>query len=222
MSRAVLLAVCLSACSWMQTDAPSRTWTVQKGESLGGIAARHGVSLDALRAANDLDGNLIHPGQVLVIPGAGEPSEDPEAPGRPSRRRVVRASGSGGADDPGPSPSLPPKPTPEPCKAGPSADGLGDQGAAASEGLDAAQVSAALAAVMPYTGDCLVDGEIPSGTLQVQLTIGCDGLVDRAAVAEDPGWPDEVTRCVLSVLRRADFPAHALPDGETVVQPISW
>lgn len=221
MRRASLLGMVLVGCGWLQADGPQRTWTVQRGESLGGIAKRHDVSVAALRAANDLDGSLIHPGQVLIIPGAG-PIPEAQAEPAPRRQRTRRPSET--TADPGgdASPSLPPRPKAEPCLSGPTAEGLGDQGAAASEGLSASQVSAAVSAVMPYTGDCLVDGEVPSGTLMVSLQIGCDGLVSRATVAEDPGWPAPVTTCVLDVLRRADFPAHALPDGETVVQPVSW
>jgi LysM repeat protein len=49
---------------------------VERGDTLGGIAAEHDVSLSDLVAANDISNpNLIHPGQVLVIPGEeGEPA----------------------------------------------------------------------------------------------------------------------------------------------------
>lgn len=42
--------------------------TVQAGESLGRIARRYGVSVTALRQANELRSTTIHPGQVLVLP----------------------------------------------------------------------------------------------------------------------------------------------------------
>lgn len=41
---------------------------VEGGESLWTIARRYGVSIDGIREANDLDGDRIRPGQVLVIP----------------------------------------------------------------------------------------------------------------------------------------------------------
>ena len=48
------------------------TYTVVSGDTLGEIASAHGVSTDALYAANQAvigpDMNLIQPGQVLVIP----------------------------------------------------------------------------------------------------------------------------------------------------------
>lgn len=48
-------------------------YTVQRGDTLSGIAARHGVSLAALEAANPQikNPNLIYPGQSIRIPSAG-------------------------------------------------------------------------------------------------------------------------------------------------------
>ncbi|MCH8983059.1 MAG: LysM peptidoglycan-binding domain-containing protein [Acidobacteria bacterium] len=52
-------------------------YTVEKGDTLGRIARDHGVSLSELVEANNIsNANLIHPGQVLVIPGEkGEPAQ---------------------------------------------------------------------------------------------------------------------------------------------------
>lgn len=44
---------------------------VRRGETLSSIARQNDVSVDALRAANDLRGSTIHPGDSLVIPGSG-------------------------------------------------------------------------------------------------------------------------------------------------------
>jgi lysozyme len=47
----------------------SRTYTVQSGDTLGGIAARYDVTLSALEQANNIENaNLIEVGQVLTIP----------------------------------------------------------------------------------------------------------------------------------------------------------
>jgi membrane-bound lytic murein transglycosylase D len=43
---------------------------VRRGESLGRIAKRYGVSVAALRAANNIRGSLIHPGQELLVRAA--------------------------------------------------------------------------------------------------------------------------------------------------------
>jgi membrane-bound lytic murein transglycosylase D len=41
---------------------------VQPGDTLGGIAEKHGVALSSLKSANNLSGSTIRSGQVLVIP----------------------------------------------------------------------------------------------------------------------------------------------------------
>jgi LysM repeat protein len=43
-------------------------YIVQPGDTLWGIALRFGTDVDALRATNNLEGNLIRPGQVLYLP----------------------------------------------------------------------------------------------------------------------------------------------------------
>jgi murein DD-endopeptidase MepM/ murein hydrolase activator NlpD len=48
-----------------------RTVTVAKGDSLGGLAKRYGVSMEALQAANNLSGTHLDVGQQLIIPTPG-------------------------------------------------------------------------------------------------------------------------------------------------------
>lgn len=50
------------------TNASSKTYVVQKGDSLYKIANTYGVSVDSLKKANNLTSNLLSIGQVLVIP----------------------------------------------------------------------------------------------------------------------------------------------------------
>lgn len=48
---------------------------VRKGDTLGAIADKYGVSVAAIRASNKIRGSIIHPGQDLLIaaaPGTGE------------------------------------------------------------------------------------------------------------------------------------------------------
>ncbi len=49
----------------------ARTYKVARGDTLGVIAARHGVTVTALKIANGLKSDRILIGQVLTIPGAG-------------------------------------------------------------------------------------------------------------------------------------------------------
>lgn len=52
------------------TSANSATYTVKAGDSVWGIANRHGVSMDSLCQANGIKAYVIHAGQTLVIPSS--------------------------------------------------------------------------------------------------------------------------------------------------------
>lgn len=47
---------------------PTRSYVVQSGDTLGGIADAHNISVPTLRQHNGLTGNLIRPGQELIVP----------------------------------------------------------------------------------------------------------------------------------------------------------
>jgi len=56
-----------------------RIHVVKEGDTLGGIALQYGVSVAALREANDLDSDMIRIGQELTIPSGDAPGTPPEA-----------------------------------------------------------------------------------------------------------------------------------------------
>lgn len=59
------------------------SYTVVAGDSLWKIANKYGITVDSLKKANNLTGDIIYPGQVLVIPAitgtAPAPSASPAA-----------------------------------------------------------------------------------------------------------------------------------------------
>jgi N-acetylmuramoyl-L-alanine amidase len=76
--REIARAITRGVRRYFRNNAPQGTWfaanrtrdrhVVQRGDTLGVIAQRYQVSLNRLREANDLSGDVIHPGAVLVIP----------------------------------------------------------------------------------------------------------------------------------------------------------
>ena len=61
------------------TPSPETTYIVVSGDTLSGIAARYGTTYQALAAYNGIaNPNLIHPGQVIRIPGSGSGSTSGE------------------------------------------------------------------------------------------------------------------------------------------------
>lgn len=71
---ACVLAACLAIASGTAAAHPA-TVIIAPGDSLGAIAARHGVSVGALAAANGITNpDLIVAGRVLRLPGATAPA----------------------------------------------------------------------------------------------------------------------------------------------------
>lgn len=67
------LALCLVLCVRPAEAQEEQVHTVERGQSLGGIAKRYGLSVKALCDANDLSRrDPIRPGQKLVIPSSTE------------------------------------------------------------------------------------------------------------------------------------------------------
>jgi LysM repeat protein len=81
------------AAAGVEAAPASTTITVRDGDSLAGLAWRHGVSLSSLLQANSLSiASVIHPGDTLVLPGA---TPSPAAP-RPSTGATVTPTTAAG------------------------------------------------------------------------------------------------------------------------------
>ncbi len=68
-------------------------YTVKSGDVLGGIAARHGVSVQSIKDANGLKKDFIIVGQKLAIPGAKKPAKkaEPKPAEKPAEKPVEKA-----------------------------------------------------------------------------------------------------------------------------------
>ena len=72
--------------------APATTHTVVAGDTLGSIAAQHGVSLDAIFAANGLSwASVIYPGQTVVLSGSAVAAAPAPAAAAPAPAAAVQA-----------------------------------------------------------------------------------------------------------------------------------
>lgn len=71
-------------------DNAGHLYVIVPGDTLWWIAVRHGTTVEALRAANGIEGHLIFPGQKLVIPAAAAETPHP-IPALASGTVVVRS-----------------------------------------------------------------------------------------------------------------------------------
>lgn len=69
-----------SSASYASSNGTSSNYKVRSGDTLGGIAQKHGVRLASLRSANNISGNKIMVGQTIVIPGGGSSSSNGSGP----------------------------------------------------------------------------------------------------------------------------------------------
>jgi len=70
------------------TPPPLDSYTVQKGDALAKISRKVGVSVEHIKIANGLKDNLIHPGDVLRIPGPEEIARMPKPAAAPAAPAV--------------------------------------------------------------------------------------------------------------------------------------
>jgi LysM repeat protein len=72
-------------------------YIVQPGDSLWAISQKFGVSVDALRAANNITGDIIYPGEIIYLPIPGQSA----APFRPTPGASSGTQPDSGAGDQG-------------------------------------------------------------------------------------------------------------------------
>jgi hypothetical protein len=92
---------------------------------------------------------------------------------------------------------------------------------AMAEGLPFNDVFSVLNETVQYALYC----EQPSGYSAINMTfdlvIGCNGIIKEIDTVDHGGAPDSYLDCITSVLYRANFPAHDMPDGQMVTYPVN-
>lgn len=97
---------------------------------------------------------------------------------------------------------------------------VGPEDMVASAGLAPDDVRAGMRAASQASLPCFADS--PSVTLRLSINVACTGRVAKVDVEDDGGASDAVQGCVREALGAAEFPAHALPDGDTFQYPLRY
>ncbi len=98
------------------TPKGATTYTVKSGDVLGGIANRHGVTVAAIKSANNLKGDIIWVGQKLIIPGAKKATKTTQT-AKPTQKKVEKKPAAPKAEPKKPvetTPVVEPAPAPAP------------------------------------------------------------------------------------------------------------
>ena len=109
-------------------------------------------------------------------------------------------------------------PAEKPCLPPPS--DVGPEEMVASAGLDADAVRSVMRTAIQGSLRCFSGS--PSVELMLSVNVACSGRVAKVDVDEDGGATAEVQGCVREAIRSAEFPAHALPDGDTFQYPLRY
>ncbi|MDR9786051.1 MAG: LysM peptidoglycan-binding domain-containing protein [Peptococcaceae bacterium MAG4] len=93
LSILIFMVILTASCGAVQADTAfandSFKYTVSKGDCLWLIASKFGVTVDALKSANNLSSDLLQIGQTLIIPGKSSPSPAPAVRAGTSSEYIV-------------------------------------------------------------------------------------------------------------------------------------
>ncbi len=90
-----------------------------------------------------------------------------------------------------------------------------------SKGLSADQINSSVRAFQRQTLRCR-EGNSVSGTVELELTVGCDGRVSHVEVLHDATGDSAFADCVARTMGYAAFPSHDLPDGAIFGLPLRF
>jgi len=201
--------LCLMTSCGFLSDDPVQQYTVVKGDTLTRIAQQYGVTVTDLRQWNQLTSDRIDVGQVLSVgPGISNPSGE-IAVSKVRKGSQARKSGPRRAKG-------------KPCLKGPSLDDLDDDtpDVRSSAGLTRTQIRNALGGALKGLNPCFSSGW-PDGVVDLEFTVGCNGLVADIRVLDSTGVSADAVRCMVADLRQVGFPAHDMPDGMVFRYPVT-
>ena len=113
------------------------------------------------------------------------------------------------------------KPAPKTCLTADLGGGGDDFSVAKTKGLSAEQVRAGVRGFQEQTLRCH-DGSGASGQVQLELHVGCDGVVISADVLEDGTGDAAFSECVAETFAYAPFAAHDRDGGVVFVVPLRY
>ena len=211
MFRAVItIALMLSACT--SNVEPSFQYTVIRGDSLSKIAKKHDVTVAELKQWNELQDELIHPGQQIIIRGNPTSKDTTSRPKRALRKKNIPSSNVTGLKRPAPKKCLPP----------PSLEEADDLQFHASKGLSIEALRASMDNIIPHTLKCGTENMPTSGTIHTEIVVACTGQVHSVRVQDAGPFSDQFADCVRDTLLYASFPAHDYPDGYPFDYPLRF
>ncbi len=113
------------------------------------------------------------------------------------------------------------KPAAKRCLLGPSAT-MDDKGMVTNHGLDAHQINIGMGRIARYTMRCFPSGTEGTYQVNVEVKVGCNGLVDNVYTIGAGSVPGNVTQCIEQTLGYASFSAHSVPDGMSFQYPLKF
>ena len=193
------------------------------GDTLWAIASEFGITVEEIKRANDLQGDRIEIGQQLIIPSDSPAIANNTQPSRSARTKTRRPRHAPAHTAPETQPMTLSRPAPKPCLDGPDLNAIGDEAEMiASVGLSMPQVKASMNNALPYVGNCISAGGWPTGKIDLEITVECNGRVQSVSVLRRNGVSVEIAQCAQTTLQNASFPAHDMPDGFTFQYPMTF
>ena len=113
-------------------------------------------------------------------------------------------------------------PTASACLAEPDDTSVDEFDIFMGNGLTIEQVSDGMTAFTPELFRCVPAQASIHGSLQLTITVGCNGLVDTIEVENPDELPKDLVSCIEETLPYAAFPAHDMVGGVTFQYPMRF